>query len=173
MVLKRMGFETPRLCAQMDSLGAAFSGLCFATPVWEIVCPTKSLFLRGFHGFCLRGPSAHPFGRKQSDLVLAVVVEAQNSYRVVPVVSMADRELLVLQYVGFPHLQGRNCGRCSIWRERCQGPQLHASFQILRKVLLVLSHDLEQLTLLNHSLLLFMHHFGYVFRSSYKLEGAW
>ena len=51
-----------------------------------------------------------PVGRKQIDLVLAAAVDApadnsQNSYRVVPVMSMADRELLVLQHVGFPHLQ--------------------------------------------------------------------
>ena len=49
MVLKRVGIETPRLCAQMDALGAALSCFGFAATVWQVVRPTKAL--RSFQSF--------------------------------------------------------------------------------------------------------------------------
>ena len=95
-----------------------------------------------------------PVGRKQIDLVLAAAVEApadnsQNSYRVAPVVSMADRELLVLQHVGFPQLQ--ELMEVLDLAGEVSRTQLHASFQLLRKVLLILSHDLEQFAVATRS----------------------
>ena len=45
VVLKRVGFETPRLCAQMDAFGTAFAGFCIAATVGQIERPAKSLFL--------------------------------------------------------------------------------------------------------------------------------
>ena len=51
MILKRVGFKTPRLCAQMNALGAAFSCFGCVRAVRQVVCLTKVLLLRGFQCF--------------------------------------------------------------------------------------------------------------------------
>ena len=51
MVLKGVGFETPRLRTHVNAFWAAFSSFGLVATIWEVESPTKALLLWCFQSF--------------------------------------------------------------------------------------------------------------------------